>query len=179
VYVCFAAFVDMFNNHTGTVAKVGFVATSDCCVLYELSRLECDYEVGKSAALFAQGGARARACVCSEPSTGALAECNRLTAKDGILSGGSQSVSMIMGVVLVITAVCYSALRTSSAHNELLGGAATGTEGTAGEYTALLTTDSIDKVADAAYVVRVCVCAWICSNWRRFFLVKAVIFSHR
>jgi len=88
--------------------------------------------------------------IMSEPSDGPLAECNRLTAADGILSGGSQSVSMIMGVVLVITAVCYSALRTSSAHNELLGGPATGGEGTAAEYTALLTTDSIDKVADAA-----------------------------
>jgi len=61
--------------------------------------------------------------IMSEPPTDpVLGACNKLNSIDGLFGGGSQKVGLATGALLVVVAVCYSAIRTSSKHNALLGG---------------------------------------------------------
>lgn len=81
--------------------------------------------------------------IMSEPADGALAGCNTVSVGDSIFGGGSQQLSVAMGAVLVMVAVCYSALRASSRSDALLGGGPD-------EETGLVGGDSIAAVAAAS-----------------------------
>lgn len=79
--------------------------------------------------------------IMSEPADGPLGGCNNIPLTSGAVGTGSQKTSVIMGAILVMVAVCYSALRASSQHDTLFSGGADEETG--------LVSDSINDVAAA------------------------------
>jgi len=84
--------------------------------------------------------------IMSEPADSTqFPNCNTVLQPDGMMSvsTGANQIGQLTGALLVMVAVCYSALRTSSQHATLLGNA------TAQE-SAPINAQSIDEVAAAA-----------------------------